>query len=106
MVWFKVLESHKPADHIHSTDALSERNAQAFARDQAKERDVVNLQNWLANTGSVARQETDYIGKKRDLMSIGNTTTDSALDAVSGKVERILTCLPAKFAEVSSERNN
>lgn len=42
-------------------DAILEKNRRILAFDNPRKKDVVNIQNWVENTSSLAREETAYL---------------------------------------------
>ncbi|KAF2244683.1 hypothetical protein BU26DRAFT_522480 [Trematosphaeria pertusa] len=75
-------------------DALAERNEHAFARCEARGRDMANVRNWLADNGSIARKETEYIDTAEDTMTLEKDASDIALNAVAVSAEQLLMRLP------------
>ncbi|KAK3984183.1 hypothetical protein QBC44DRAFT_337438 [Cladorrhinum sp. PSN332] len=53
-------------------DALIERNHRVLSLEDASHRDVANLQNWVDGNGCIARQETAYLARAEDLLSIAS----------------------------------
>jgi hypothetical protein len=45
---------------------------------KAPSRDIINLQNWVDGTGSLARDETDFLGDRNELVSLA-PDSDSAI---------------------------
>ncbi|KAK0717750.1 caspase domain-containing protein [Lasiosphaeria miniovina] len=51
-------------------DALIERNHRVLSLEDASYRDVASLQDWVDGNGCIARQETAYLSRARDLVSV------------------------------------
>ncbi|KAE8447334.1 hypothetical protein EG329_010892 [Mollisiaceae sp. DMI_Dod_QoI] len=47
-----------------------ERNRQVLGFEAASDRDVVNLQNWIDGNGCIARDESAYLARPEDLLSV------------------------------------
>ena len=66
-----VMAGHKRgADN--DTDALIERNHRILSLADASRRDVASLQNWVDGNGCIARQETAYLARAEDLLSVAS----------------------------------
>lgn len=59
-------------------DALIQRNRQVLGFEAASHRDRVNLQNWVDGNGCIAREETAYLARTEDLVSVASLD-DSAV---------------------------
>ncbi|KAK4170902.1 hypothetical protein QBC36DRAFT_250540 [Triangularia setosa] len=53
-------------------DALIQRNHRVLNLEDASHRDVANLQNWVDGNGCIARQETAYLARAEDLLSVAS----------------------------------
>ena len=51
-------------------DELIERNHRILNFESVKPRDVLNLQNWVRGNGCIAREETAYVERGKELLSI------------------------------------
>ena len=67
-------------------DALVERNNRMMCYQSAPMRSVASLQNWVNGTWSIAREETAYLMKGEDLISLG-AVRDSAIEKLVSLVE-------------------
>ena len=85
---------------INWEDTLAERNERASARREAQNRDISNVQNWIKDRGSIARNETEYIEQAEDIMSLRRDTDDSALEKVTVMIERLFVRLPRLLRSV------
>jgi len=74
-----------------------------FARNEVKKMDAANVQGWLADNGCIARQETEYIDRSDDVMTLQGSGNDFALDAVARPVEQLLLRLPTRLTTVSAQ---
>jgi hypothetical protein len=64
--------------------------------ESAKQRDIRNLQNWVKNTGCIARDETMYLDQGFDLMALETRTIDGALHRLQGPLEDLAAWLSRK----------
>ena len=82
-------------------DVLLDRNSRIFACSDPSKGCVMNLQNWVDNTCSLARCETAYLADAKDLMTI-LSTQDDAVALLVPLTERILRSLYKMVGKVSS----
>ncbi|KAF5021906.1 hypothetical protein F66182_6054 [Fusarium sp. NRRL 66182] len=75
---------------LEDYDQFLERTASTFNLQQADQKDIASLQNWVASTGSLAREETEYLLHKHELISLA-PATDSAVKQLEAWVEAKLT---------------
>ncbi|KAH6610682.1 hypothetical protein Trco_000702 [Trichoderma cornu-damae] len=67
-------------------DSQLERYQRVLNLETSSNHAVSNLQNWLANNGALARDEAEYLNRRRDLFSLfGNSTLSERLAAAVGK---------------------
>lgn len=81
-------------------DAILERNRRILAFDNPRKKDVVNIQNWVENTSSLAREETAYLLQPKDLMTI-LSPQDAALARLTPLLEGFMRTLYRVFRKVS-----
>lgn len=74
------------------TDAMLEHNRAIFAAEVPQKRDLANLRNWLDNKASVARDETAYLFKTQDLMTV-HSPRDDTLSRLTPLAERLVSVL-------------
>jgi hypothetical protein len=55
------------------TDELIERNNRLLSREPVTPRTVSNLQNWISGNGCMAREETAYLARPDELVSVAPT---------------------------------
>lgn len=58
-----------------------------LSRPACKERDARNLKTWTENEGCLARDETEYLLYKQDLVSLGASGMDYFDSALESPVE-------------------
>lgn len=68
--------------------------------DAAETRDIESLQNWVNGNGTVARKETEYLQKSRELACLA-PLKDTALSRVEIWVEDVLIRCYRGFRKVS-----
>lgn len=64
---------------------------------------MANVRNWLADNGSIARKETEYIDTAEDTMTLEKDASDIALNAVAVSAEQLLMRLPRAWTSVSTQ---
>lgn len=74
------------------TDAMLEHNHSIFASEVPRKREVENVRNWLDNKASVARDETAYLFKTQDLMTV-QSSRDETLSRLTPLTERFVSVL-------------
>ncbi|KAA6413164.1 MAG: hypothetical protein FRX48_02908 [Lasallia pustulata] len=72
-------------------DALVERNQRMLGFEVAKPRDVLSLQNWVNGNACLAREETAYLTRCKDLLCVASSN-DSAVTRLEAWVEDNLIC--------------
>ncbi|KAL8662736.1 MAG: hypothetical protein Q9202_004428 [Teloschistes flavicans] len=82
----------KLEENLASYDAMLEHNRAIFAAEVPQKRDLANLQNWLDNKASVARDETAYLFKTQDLMTV-HSPRDDTLSRLTPLAERLVSVL-------------
>lgn len=65
----------------------------------AKPRDVLSLQNWVNGNTCLAREETAYLTRCKDLLSVASSN-DSAVTRLEAWVEDNLICFNRGLREV------
>ncbi|KAK1965460.1 hypothetical protein LY78DRAFT_637519 [Colletotrichum sublineola] len=70
-------------------DAFTDRTHRALALSVAEPRDIISLQNWVENSSSLSRNETEYLEVTPDLVTL-SSSKDSALELLEGWVEDVL----------------
>lgn len=73
------------------------RNRDILGIEPAQRREILNLQNWLSDSGCIARDETQYLDDQRDLMNLGGYSVDRALNRLQGPIEDTVIWLSKKF---------
>lgn len=81
-------------------DELIERNRRILGYEPPKPRDVLNLQNWINGNGCIAREETAYLDRSKDLLSI-SFREESAVTWLEALVEHGLFQLRQRFGQRS-----
>lgn len=76
-------------------DDFSERTEKIIARVSPRPRDIQNLQNWVENTGLVVEEETLFLDKQDDLLSLGSLGRDEVVRILEGPVEDAIIWLRA-----------
>ncbi|KAL8910585.1 MAG: hypothetical protein Q9171_004124 [Xanthocarpia ochracea] len=71
---------------------MLEQSQSIFAYESPRRRDLENLQNWVNNKASVARDETAYLSKPQDLMTM-LSPRDDALARLTPLTERLVSGL-------------
>lgn len=71
---------------IADYDSLLTRTREALNSGSARERDVVNLRDWINSSGCLSREESKYLWKS-DLISVTPFEPDSLLQTLSDSVE-------------------
>jgi hypothetical protein len=71
----------------------------------AKEKDVVNLKNWLSGNGCIAREESDYLAKAYDLGTLDSHSEDIRHNLESF-LEETAIWIDTKLLMVSDQKNN
>ena len=79
---------------------MLDRNRIILACNDAQKKDVENLQNWVANTSSLAQDETAYLYNARDLMAVP-TPQDNAVARLTPIIEKIVRSLYRMSGKVS-----
>ena len=74
------------ADGLGGTDALVQRNQRMLDYRPAPARAVLNLIEWTRNTACIARDETAYLDRVGDLITVA-TPSDDALERVEEALE-------------------
>lgn len=67
-------------------DALIERNHRVLNLEDASHKDVASLQHWVDGNGCIARQETTYLARAEDLLSVASPD-DGATTRLGALVE-------------------
>ena len=80
-------------------DALVERNQRMLGFEVAKPRDVLSLQNWVNGNACLAREETAYLTRCKDLLCVASSN-DSAVTRLEAWVEDNLICFYRGLREV------
>lgn len=80
---------------------MLERSRRVFVFDSPGKSDITNLQNWVDNTSSLARDETAYLLQPDNLMTI-YSPQDYALSRLSPLLERLMRAVYRLFKKVSS----
>ncbi|KAF4450820.1 hypothetical protein F53441_6152 [Fusarium austroafricanum] len=75
---------------LEDYDAFVERAARTFNLMQADRKDIKSLQNWVASTGSIAKDETEYLLHKDELVTPA-PVSDNAVKQLESWVESKLT---------------
>jgi hypothetical protein len=88
---------------IFDTDALFEHCHHAFSLQQAAPRNVNSLKNWTAGTGDIGRQETAYLNKREDLVTLVSCE-DGAMERVEWILEDILAWFHDRVRMVSTSK--
>lgn len=65
----------------------------------APKRDISSLRNWVVGTGCLAREETEYLERESDLLSVASPI-DDALGCLEPFVEDIMMRLCTIFGKV------
>ncbi len=76
---------------IHA-DAILDGNRRIVAFDNPRKQDILNMQNWVENTSSLARDETAYLFEPKDLMTI-LSPQDAALAHLTPLLEGFMLAL-------------
>ncbi|KAI4194486.1 MAG: hypothetical protein LQ350_007737 [Teloschistes chrysophthalmus] len=82
----------KLEQNLASYDAMLEHNHSIFASEVPRKREVENVRNWLDNKASVARDETAYLFKTQDLMTV-QSSRDETLSRLTPLTERFVSVL-------------
>jgi len=90
-------------DTNNGTDALLERNRQVLSFEAALDRDVANLQNWVDGNGCIAREETAYLARAEDLLSV-ISPDDNAVMWLRALVEDSRVYFRERFGQVRNPR--
>ncbi|KAI1127945.1 hypothetical protein F5Y10DRAFT_292493 [Nemania abortiva] len=87
-------------------DQFAERTYRVLSRNPAEPRDVESLQNWLHNTGCLAREETAYLTHHEELVSLA-PPGDNAMVRLEAWVEGKIMLLWPSFQKgnVSDDPN-
>jgi hypothetical protein len=85
-----------------STDQFAERTYRFLSLDAAQPRDAQSLRNWVEGTGSLAREETEYLEHRRELVSLA-PPRDNAVRQLETWVEYILIRFYPGFRKVRVE---
>jgi hypothetical protein len=98
-----LISAQVPKTSILTNDAdeLIERNRRILGYEPPKPRDVLNLQNWISGNGCIAREETAYLDRSKDLLSI-SFQEDSAVTWLEALVEYGLFFLLHRFGRVKN----
>jgi hypothetical protein len=72
---------------------MVKRNSEILCMEAAKQRDIVNIKNWVNETGCITRSEMDYLNGPEDLMAVGASTADGALGQLQSSAEDLIRCL-------------
>lgn len=67
-------------------DKFIERTTRAFSLQLAEQRDITSLQNWVDARGCLARDETAYLSREDELVSLA-PLADSAIQQLEAWVE-------------------
>lgn len=78
---------------------MIERNHRILGFEAAKPRDVLNLQNWVNGNGCIAREETAYLERYKELLSV-SSLDDHAITWLEILVGGILVRLSKCFGKV------
>lgn len=82
-------------------DSFIERSHRILSISKAPTRDVANLQNWVDGTGAIAREETEFLGHRDELMSLV-PPADIATSRIESWVEDMLIRFYRGFREVGT----
>ena len=88
----------------NEADAFIERNHRIIGFESAKARDVQNLQNWVDGNGCVAREETAYLQRSEELLTL-SYAYDSAVIWSETLVEDNIVRLRGCFGWVRSPQS-
>lgn len=80
-------------------DSLVDSNRRTLALENARGRDISNLEHWVDSTACLARQETAYLAKGEDLMAVASPA-DGALNTLEGPIEDLLIWAAEKLKKV------
>ena len=80
-------------------DALIKRSHEVLSFEAASHRDVMNLQNWVDGNGCIAREETAYLTRADDLLSV-TPPDDSAVPWLESLVEDSHVYFRERFGKV------
>lgn len=72
--------------HLADYDSLLESTSKTLLYNDASQRDVASLQNWIANTSCLSRDETQYLEHERELLTLASCN-DSAIKRLESWVE-------------------
>lgn len=67
-----------PTRLTFAPDALVERNFRTFRYEPAKPRDILSLQNWINGNSCIARAESAYLDKEKDLVGVSPSLDGAA----------------------------
>jgi hypothetical protein len=98
--WFLPLV---PSNTNSSSDAFLERHQRILSFEAAPRRAVSNLQNWVDGNGCIARDETAYLGRGSDLLSVA-TSDDNIIRWLEALIEDSRVYLRERFGRVTSPR--
>lgn len=77
------------------------RMEQTLERKLARPRDIENIRQWLAQSGSISRDECAYLDHS-DLMAVKPSESDTISELLRGKLEDFVIWLSARFDKVNS----
>lgn len=80
----------KEADWRSPVDDLVERTDRALRREDASIHSISNLQNWVNDSASLARDETAYLAKAGDLMTLSPMRSNGIPSQLERLIENIL----------------
>lgn len=80
-------------------DSLTKRGHEALGMETARSRFVLGLQNWINGNGCLARDETEYLKYRNDLLSIA-TADDGAVMKMESWVVNALIRWYKRFHQV------
>lgn len=79
---------------------MLDHNRAIFAFESPRKRDLENLRAWVDNKASIAREETAYLFKSQDLMTV-LSPQDDALVRLTPLTERLVSGLYGLLRKVS-----
>lgn len=82
-------------------DAILDRNRGILTFHNPRKKDVVNIQNWVENKSSLARNETAYLVQSKDLMTI-LSPQDAAVARLTPVLEGFMRTVYRLFRKVGS----
>lgn len=89
----------------NGTDALIKRNHEVLGFEAAPHRDLMNLQNWIDGNSCIAREETAYLARAEDLLSV-TSPDDSAVTWLRALVVDSRVYFGERFGKVGNPHSN